>query len=1856
MRNRLSWVVIVGSLLGGVAVGCGSSQPPRGELTVVGTPTGETKGAVTIELGFDRPMVGPDQIGQPVAAPPLVLSPALAGSATWTDDKTLRFVPAGAPPPSTRFVATVPGATRSLDGKSLGVAASFEFSTTRLAGTLEVIGSEQRSKRDQLVKLEFDQDVDFAQVAAHCRYQGPAGKIAVKAAPTEPVGDPPAATPPEPATSAGTHTLAPASALALATDYKVVCSAGIRGVVGNLGTAEEVAVSFHTYGPLAFEGLEPGTVDIVPDEELRLSLAFSNPLAPPYQLTFDPPVPGLPQRCFDLGDDPAGLSCAGSELEARTSYTLTIGKGQRDVFGQELGQDKVVTFRTSDADPTVSLESGYFVAELTRPVIPVWTRNVSKLQVGVIAITPANFHQLSPRLDWWATEPVKLDGTKLVRREFELAVPADKNQWRQQALGAAELAGAGAVPGPGMYYVELGAPEVKEHPFEDGGRTKVLVNFTDIGVVSKLSTTRGLVWATTLSTGKPLPGATVTVRDREGRVRFTGTTDAAGLVALPGRGALIGKAASAEGEDEGEFEGEGDVLRVYVAHGKDWTMVNPVRTGGLAAWNYNVEVDYDDAPTRLRGFMHTDRGLYRPGDTVHVKGLARLTRLASPLATPGTGKPVAVTVEGPHGKTVITTKAKLSGFGGFWFDLELPGDARLGDYTIRAELEHGTFTREFSVEEYRPATFEVSGKVGQASLVRTGRVEAEVTAAYLYGAPLRSGQVKLAVHSRPRRVAFTAFPDYEFLDERQYQRWYDESEHSQSLVTEDEVALTTTGTAAVTFAVGPDDVSRDADLLIRASVTAPSEEVISKTFTVPYFRSTRYFGVKSPGYFLEVKKPQRFAIVGVGPDGKPADGPAKVSVSRRDWNCVWEDWGYRGSYQCQDKSTPVLDTTVQLTGGAPGTIEFTPAEGGEYLVMVEGVADKDSASTAAVSLYAWGDGGGSWRSSDAMSFEVVADKREYQAGDTATLLLKTDLSSASGLVTIERDGVIESRPITVDAGHKHVTVPISAAYAPNVYVSVALVQGRMGDGPRGKPRMRMGVVNLPVRPADNRLSVAVSTDAKDYRPGAPVTATVRVTDAAGKPVSAEVAITAADEGVLSLIGYTTPDPVPTFYAPWGLGVTSSTQLEYLRDIPGPNVARPATGGDAAGTMRSRFVASAVWAPGAVTNSSGVATVKFAAPDNLTAFRVMAVAADRGERFGSGDQRFTVSKPLQLLAALPRFVNVGDTVSAGVVVHNETGAAGTATVTMTSDARLQVAASERTVAVAAGAAVPVMFDLRGAEVGTASVTFSVQLGRERDGLAVSLPVQHPSPIETTHLATGATQGPFQLPVAMPAGALPGTIELAISVDPDGLAGVEEGLRDLVGYPYGCLEQTTSKVIPMLAARDLADSLDLSGLPGGSLDGFVKAGVAKIGRFQTASGGYSLWVGGEADPYYTAYALWGLHLAKQAGYRVDADRLGDGLRYLRDDDRSEPDGEVHNPHGDAGSRAFALYVRAVLGDPDTAAATKMLAQADALPIYGQAFLARALAAGLGPRDPAVAGLVAKLAARATAATASGGLVAEPREADLDWYMSSSIRTTAVVLAALVELDPKNAAVAPLVAALMKARRAEPYLDTQENLYGLLALTSYARTLAGTPPSLTVAVFGKEVFAGTLAGKGRIRTFTVPVDAAAAAAGAVTITPRGQVHYAVDLRARREVAALKGVARGGMTLQREYLDERGVATSTFKVGDVVVVRLSATVPDDSHHLMVSDPLPAGFEPLNTRLVTVGTAGVTETESRSWRSFREMHDDRIDFAAEYPSRGKTVYEYSMRAIAAGTFTRPPAVAELMYEPAVGAQTPADTLVISPR
>ncbi len=1797
-------------------------------------------------VAFDRAMVLPAVVGETATAPPLRIEPKVEGAARWLDARTLVFTAASPLPRSTRYRLMVPAGTVAPDGFGLAepVEQTFETERLELRAALDSDTPYSAAKwavPQQKVKLSFNQPVLVDSVERHCRYETGDRKVPVR------VLDERGSVPRD------RFVVGPGSPLDAGTTWTFRCDDELPGAEGPLSfvpsspdagpRAPRREITFETFGAFKVLSVSPSGSDVEPDRE-RIEIHFSTPVRfegeIPVKIT--PAIPSA--RPYASGAD---LIIDVGGLDPNTSYNVTLDGAVKDVFGQTLGTKLEATFRTGSAAPKIAMETGQWVVEAARGKYMLWARNVTKLDVRGVALDDAKLMQVLPSLNWWDDETVDLAKLKLKSVERSIEVKGRPNRWDQVALDPQEIFGVRAATG--IYYLAVSSPEVHD----DKGRPKVqeaLVNITNLGITAKMSAGSGLVWVTRLSDGAPQSGADIVIRDGKGKVKWRGKTGADGTVNTPGHGLLApSKPSVAQAEEE---EGEGEMeerprLLVFARVGADVTFVDPKRYGGFEAWQFSASYEDSSSPERLRGFTHTDRGLYRPGDTVHLRGLVRLMRLGQGLTVPGKRK-VEVVVRDPRGDEILRRPLTLSRFGSFNLDLALPGDARLGDYVAETRVAGGVFRDRFAVEEYRAASFEVKVAAGTPSVVAGEQLRVSVDSRYLYGAPVRNGNVKWRIHSRHHRVDFDQHPRYSFEDARSFEG----GEHGgESFLTEEEGKLDAQGRGKLSVPLPRESFSHTRDLMVSAEVQDESNQTISSSVAVPVHRARLYFGIENGDWMAPAGKTTPVKVIAVDTAGKRVAGAATLTIRRREWNCAWESWGYSGSYRCDKKETDIAKRalTIPADGVAEGT--FVPADSGEYWIIVEGKDARGNPTSSARELWVYGRGEPPWRVQDSGRFEIVADKKSYKIGDTAQLLLKAPAAGATAMVTIEREGVLEHKIVELPATGETLPIPILEGYGPNVYVSVLLARGRSTPGPRGLPSLKMGMVDLKVDSEGHRLKVEVTTDRPSYRPGDQVTASVRVTDGEGKPVQGEVALAAADEGVLSLIAFRTPDPMGTFYAPWALGVRTTSQYDRLAKLPEPEQERNATGGDGPGrlgTMRSRFMATAYWNPRLETDAAGRATVSFKAPDNLTAFRLMAVAADAGDRFGSGDRRFTVRKPLQMLSALPRFLSVGDSARPGVVLINETGQAGTATVDVSIKGAKLGGDARRSVVIPAGGRANVSFPIVAENAGEARFRFSAALGDERDGLELTIPIAYPTSPETTLVSVGETAGVKEIPVTLPEGTIVETATLELSLDPDGLAGIEEGLRDLIQYPYGCLEQTTSRLIPLVAVEDLARTLALPELDGPRLQRYIRIAVEKIGRHQTDEGGFGLWPGSQAEPYLTAYALWGLKLAADAGHPIDRKRVDQGVAYLR---RSLAEkvatGGVHNELGEMGSRAFTLYVLGLLGHAEPGYATQLLAQRERLPRYGLAFLAQALAVPLGAANAQVTGLLDELL-RAADRKPTFALIRESN-VDLDWYMSSDLRTSAIATDAFLYLRPAEPDLPLLVRGLLDQRRNGSWRTTQENLYALVALTHYLKTRPPSTVAVKAALGGKTLFDGPLVSKGadRIRHLSVAMPTS----GTVRLeAANGTAHYQARLRFRRDRLHQPAV-EDGLGLRRDYLDPAtDQPVTSMKAGEMVRVRITVSPSERRQRVAITDWLPGGFEPVNTRFVT--SAGAPSQQDDGWYVYREMRDDRISFFVDYFWRA-TSFTYLVRATTPGTFVVPSATAEEMYRPEVRARTAASTFVI---
>ena len=703
----------------------------------------------------------------------------------------------------------------------------------------------------------------------------------------------------------------------------------------------------------------------------------------------------------------------------------------------------------------------------------------------------------------------------------------------------------------------------------------------------------------------------------------------------------------------------------------------------------------------------------------------------------------------------------------------------------------------------------------------------------------------------------------------------------------------------------------------------------------------------------------------------------------------------------------------------------------------------------------------------------------------------------------------------------------------------------------------------------------------------------------------------------------------------------------------------ADAGDDSG-RRKKFLSTAFWAPALVTNAEGVVEVSFPAPDNLTAFRLMATAADIGERFGSGDTRLTVAKPLLMTPALPRFLTLGDEASLGVVVHNHTGAAGAIAVSMSAQGMTLSGIKQRQLAVPHNGSSLATFTVKATQLGTAKLIFHANLGKEEDTVEYPLPVLLPTTQELLPLGEGeALPGvPTALKLVIPAGAQSGLGGLELALDASGgLSQLGESLRYLIEYPYGCLEQTTSKVIPMLALEGLATSLEIAEVQGPKLREFIQAGVAKILAHQH-SDGFSLWLNsGDREPFLTAYALYGLNLAERAGYAVPKQAMDRGIESLNSDLTRIDSG--HSDLGRLGALAFALDVLAELGKPNVGAMAKLYELRADLPLFGRALLAHAMRRG-GGAPAAIQTLRQEVMAAAhlvNGETAAARII-DPRQEELWQYMSTNIRTTAMALRMLLAIDAADPLVPQLVQGLLSARSDGHFYNTQENVFALATLADYAkRRMARKPSRVVVALDSRERPLLDLRVSGDtplLRGLRLPM--AELRPGALTITTYGApVHFSAGIRYVRPLTQ-RSARSDGFALERRYEDPLlHTVRNELHTGETVRVVLRVRTDVSRYHIALVDHLPAGLEPVNPRLL--GEERQDDQENFYWNAL-ELHDDRVATFANFLSAhwGRGEFSYLARATTAGTFVIPAATVEEMYNPKHRATTDSAQLKILPR
>ncbi|HMK74484.1 MAG TPA: alpha-2-macroglobulin family protein, partial [Myxococcaceae bacterium] len=878
---------------------------------------------------------------------------------------------------------------------------------------------------------------------------------------------------------------------------------------------------------------------------------------------------------------------------------------------------------------------------------------------------------------------------------------------------------------------------------------------------------------------------------------------------------------------------------------------------------------------------------------------------------------------------------------------------------------------------------------------------------------------------------------------------------------------------------------------------------------------------------------------------------------------------------------------------------------------------------------------------------------------------------------------------------------------PNVFVSLLLVRGRteqpagtdLRDDP-GRPSVRVGYTQLRVEKRSKRLSVELTPDAAEKRPRDKVTVRVHVTDWKGQPTPSQVTVWAVDEGVLRLTDYRVPDPVEAVHPLRGLSVRLGEPLVHLvqRKLYGEKGLAGGGGGGAEGTgsgFRSEFRTTALFAPAVLTDAEGRAEVQFTLPDNLTTYRLMAVALTPGERMGSGQSQVVVAKPLLAMPALPRLMRVGDTAEAGVVVHTPGGRVKEAEVRADVEGLVLEGPPLVRVALPDGRPREVRFRFRAEAPGEAVLRFAVTGGGERDGVEQRIPVQLPTSLEAVAVS-GDTTGTRREALQQPGGIRPDVGGLEVTLASTALGGFSEAMRQLVDYPHGCLEQLSSRLTPFVALRELSGRFGVPWKPDAATawvgdqalaeqgardpDALIRRTVKSIEQLQGPDGGYRIWSSDSCSSEWASpYAVLALGRAAEVGTPVDAAALKRGQSFLG---RVVASGEGVRCRSfwaerlDDTTRTFALWALARTGAPLASYYGELFARREQLPLFARAMLADAMFVGGGDRAQARA-VLTELLDRARESAA--GLHFEemnPRTYASRW--SSDVRTSALVLLTLTDVSPDHPYVAKLARYLTGARGPDGrYRTTQEAAFALIALTEVTRVKERSAPDFVarVSLGSSDLASATFRGRSlEVQRAQLGVDRLPRGAGPLPLDFRrdgsaGVLYYGALFRYAPLAMPTQAVDRGIVVQRWVEPYGGGGQLKAVAAGELVKIQVRVASPQERSNVAVEVPLPAGLEAVDTSLATSARlppagpserrrGGEDEDEDEEgapddflppwsygfWSPFHhtERRDDRVVLFADRLPPGIHLATVVARATTPGDFLLVPARAEEMYAPEV--------------
>ncbi len=1201
-----------------------------------------------------------------------------------------------------------------------------------------------------------------------------------------------------------------------------------------------------------------------------------------------------------------------------------------------------------------------------------------------------------------------------------------------------------------------------------------------------------------------------------------------------------------------------------------------------------------------REFIYTDRPIYRPGDTVHVKGIARIGYDAKYEPVDGT---TTITIRDASYNVLRTQDVAMTKNGTYESNVILDSKAPLGYYQISTDGGYGSF----QVEEYVAPQFKVGVEGNKEEYVSGDTGTWTVSADYYFGVPVSGGTVEYRIVSQD--YYFDRYTDEYFNFGR---GWYEREDgwYGDHYIAGGKATVGKDGKAIISKELNIDKLftgdNKNTSKLVTLRVTVKNEngQSVSSEHSFIVHRGSFYAGLAMDDYFYNKGQAGTLKVKTVDIKGVPiAKSGLSLELDRIDWKSYKRQEVDGNFYYRSEKTLTKIDSTNLSTDDhGNGSYAFTAGEAGEYQFTLTGKDEQGNPITATYGMYVSGEGNVEIKPTNNATLELVSDKTALKVGDTAHFVIKSPYPKAKALVTIVRGDIYERKVVDLTSEISEYSFPVTEQYIPSVEAQVLLLSPL--------PEVKYGAIDFSVDTKEKELNIAVTPNKKVYLPGEGVTLDVRMTDSKGAPVVGETSLSVVDMSVLALVGNPKKNPIAFFYGYTPVVVRTLSNVKNVLTVAEiPTGTKGGSGGggdDLEKKERGVFRDTAFWEGTVVTDKEGHATIHFTLPDNLTEWQVESVGITKDTKVGAGYTDFTSRKTLMAVPLKPRFVIPGDTLSIGGTVFNESDERQSITVSVTSPSLSFTGNVSQSITLDPHASLSVSFPALAPESkadGVHTFTLSAKNAEYEDVVDGSFPIERNETYESTVTAGRVTDASWKERLYLPKNVVPDRGGLTISLSATMASLMNDAITNMIIYPYECSEQVGGKLRTIALVKE-NDALFGTTTPilseryyqGGksyTVDEIVALGLAKLYQSEGADGGVSFYAYTPEDFWLTRSTLETYLELRAAGYDVDQSKIDAAARFVYNSVTYPRQGYAPSPDDTIAS----AYVLSLMKDKSlsNSLASKVAGYADDKDLVANRLSTPALAylAILATKQHmgyfATNRVFAEFENRSSI-DARGTIVKNGNSSGYS-YFSDEVANTALALKAFSESERESPLLEGYLRSIKKTRVKDGgWASTYSSITVIDAVTKYLswKKEGSAHEAITASVGGSEVLAPIFDKNNVTETFatTVPMTALAKGRSESILLAKKDLGtqndaYYYDMSLKYYLPANMIPARDeGFTVERGLyrLDDTKFehpVTSAMQ-GEVLHGHVILKTGVTRSHVGIEDFIPAGVEIVNQNFAT--------------------------------------------------------------------------------